>query len=68
LIKARSADYSGNLRYSLTSRNFNPLMAMAAEIVIAEPDEIVPVGCIEPDAVVTPHVLVDLLIAKGATI
>ena len=68
LIRARSADYSGNLRYSLTSRNFNPLMAMAADFVIAEPDEIVPIGCIEPDAVVTPHVLVDLLVAKGATL
>lgn len=66
LISARSADYSGNLRYSLTSRNFNPLMALAADFVIAEPDEIVPIGCIEPDAVVTPHVLVDLIIAKGA--
>lgn len=66
LIAARSADYSGNLRYSLTSRNFNPLMALAAEFVIAEPDEIVPIGCIEPDAVVTPHVLVDLIVVKGA--
>ncbi len=66
LIAARSADYSGNLRYSLTSRNFNPLMALAAELVIAEPDEIVPIGCIEPDSVVTPHVLVDLIVVKGA--
>lgn len=66
LISARSADYSGNLRYSLTSRNFNPLMALAAELVIAEPNEIVPIGCIEPDAVVTPHVLVDVIVAKGA--
>lgn len=65
LISAHSADYSGNLRYSLTSRNFNPLMALAAGFVIAEPDEIVPIGCIEPDAVVTPHVLVDLIIVKG---
>jgi acetate CoA/acetoacetate CoA-transferase alpha subunit len=44
LVAARSADYSGNLVYSLTARNFNPLMAMAAATVIAEPNEIVPLG------------------------
>ncbi len=66
LIAARTSDYSGNLRYLLTSRNFNPLMALAADLVIAEPDEIVPIGCIEPDAVATPHVLVDMIVVKGA--
>ncbi|MEX2648305.1 MAG: 3-oxoacid CoA-transferase subunit A [Alphaproteobacteria bacterium] len=64
LIAARSADYNGNLAYALTARNFNPLMAMAAELVIAEPDEIVPVGVIPPDAVHTPGVLVDHLISR----
>ena len=64
LIAARSADYSGNLAYALTARNFNPLMAMAATLVIAEPDEIVPVGVIPPDSVHTPGVLVDHLISR----
>ncbi len=62
LIGCHRADYSGNLDYSLTARNFNPLMAMAAGLVIAEPDAVVPVGVIPPDAVVTPHVLVDLFV------
>ncbi len=62
LIGCHRADYNGNLDYSLTARNFNPLMAMAAGLVIAEPDAVVPVGVIPPDAVVTPHVLVDLFV------
>jgi len=64
LINARRADYLGNLEYALTSRNFNPLMAMAAATVIAEADDVVPVGVIPPDAVVTPHVLIHYLIGK----
>jgi acetate CoA/acetoacetate CoA-transferase alpha subunit len=64
LIGARHADYRGNLDYALTARNFNPIMAMAAKTVIAEPNEIVPVGVLPPDVVVTPHVLVDYLIER----
>jgi len=64
LIKAKRADYYGNLEYALTARNFNPLMAMAAATVIAEAEDIVPVGVIPPDSVVTPNVLVDCLVAK----
>ena len=64
LINAKRADYYGNLEYSLTARNFNPAMAMAAATVIAEAEDIVPVGVISPDAVGTPHVLVDHLIGK----
>ena len=64
LIAARSADYMGNLVYSLTARNFNPVMAMAADLVIAEPDEIVPVGVLPPDSIHTPGVLVDHLIRR----
>jgi acetate CoA/acetoacetate CoA-transferase alpha subunit len=63
-IQARQADYLGNLAYALTARNFNPLMAMAAEVVMAEARDIVPVGVIPPDAVMTPAVLVDHLILK----
>ncbi len=65
LIAAQRADYQGNLDYSLTARNFNPVMAMAAATVIAEADEIVPIGVIPPDHVITPHVLVDFLIERG---
>jgi acetate CoA/acetoacetate CoA-transferase alpha subunit len=64
LIGARRADYLGNLDYFLTARNFNPVMAMAADTVIAESLEIVPIGVIAPDEVVTPHVLVDYLIER----
>ena len=65
LIGCHRADYMGNLDYSLTERNFNPIMAMAGDTVIAEPTHVVPVGSIAPDHVVTPHVVVDLFIARG---
>ncbi|CTQ31878.1 3-oxoacid CoA-transferase subunit A [Jannaschia rubra] len=68
LIAARSADHMGNLVYSLTARNFNPVMAMAAALVIAEPNEIVPVGVLPPDAIHTPGVLVDHLVRRGERI
>lgn len=64
LVGAKHADYFGNLDYAMTARNFNPLIAMAATTVFAEADEIVPVGSIAPDHVVTPSVVVDYLIAK----
>lgn len=64
LINARRADHIGNLTYAMTARNFNPVMAMAADVVIAEPQEVVPVGVIAPDDVMTPAVLVDHLIAR----
>jgi len=64
LIGAHRADHIGNLEYALTSRNFNPIMAMAAATVIAEAAEIVPVGVIPPDDVVTPGVLVDHLVER----
>jgi acetate CoA/acetoacetate CoA-transferase alpha subunit len=65
LIAARRADYHGNLDYALTARNVNPLMAMAATLTIAEAEDIVPVGSIPPDAVVTPGMVVSLLVSKG---
>ena len=64
LIAAHRADHIGNLEYALTSRNFNPIMAMAAATVIAEAAEIVPVGVIPPDDVITPAVLVDHLLER----
>ena len=54
LINAFLADYFGNLYYALTARNFNPVMAMAADTTIVTADNIVPVGVISPDHIVTP--------------
>jgi acetate CoA/acetoacetate CoA-transferase alpha subunit len=64
LVHAFLADYLGNLSYALTARNFNPVMAMAADTVIVTAEHIVPVGVIAPDHVVTPAPLVDYLIAN----
>ena len=64
LIGADRSDYRGNLDYSLTARNFNPLMAMAGKIVIAEPKVIVPMGVIPPDMVATPFVCVDHIVER----
>jgi acetate CoA/acetoacetate CoA-transferase alpha subunit len=63
--KAFLADYAGNLSYALTARNFNPVMAMAADTVIVTAEHIVPVGVIAPDHVMTPGPLVDYLVANG---
>ena len=62
LVYAAKADELGNLWYRRTARNFNPLMATAAQIMIAEAGEIVHVGELEPEAVVTPHLYVDYLV------
>jgi acetate CoA/acetoacetate CoA-transferase alpha subunit len=65
LVQAFLADYDGNLSYALTARNFNPVIAMAADTVIVWADNIVPVGVIAPDHVVTPAPLVDFLVAHA---
>jgi acetate CoA/acetoacetate CoA-transferase alpha subunit len=65
LVHAFLADYLGNLSYALTARNFNPIMAMAADTVIVTAEHIVPVGVIAPDHVVTPAPLVDYLITNA---
>lgn len=62
LLKAHKADEAGNLVYRFSTRNFNPLMAMAAKLVIAEVDEIVPVGSLDPDQIHTPAIFVDKLV------
>ena len=65
-IKAQKADALGNLTYRLAARNFNPIMAMAAKTTIAEVEELVPVGSIEPEHVVTPAIFVHRIVqAKG---
>lgn len=62
LIRAHRADRLGNLVYYKTARNFNPLMAAAAKYVIAEVDEIVEVGDLDPESIVTPHLYVDAIV------
>jgi len=61
LIKGHKADELGNLTYYKTGRNFNPLMAMAATLTIAEVDEIVPTGSLDPEVIVTPHMFVHII-------
>jgi acetate CoA/acetoacetate CoA-transferase alpha subunit len=63
LVGAFLADYLGNLTYALTARNFNPIIATAADLVIVEAENIVPTGVIAPDHVVTPAPLVDYVVA-----
>jgi len=64
LIYAARADALGNLWYRKTAQNFNPAMATAATLTIAEVGEIVPIGAIEPEAIHTPHLYVDLMVAS----
>lgn len=61
-IKAFKADELGNLIYSNTARNFNPVMATAADMVIAEVDEVVEEGALDPECIVTPHIYVDKIV------
>ena len=61
IVKARAADEAGNLVYDKTARNFNPLVAMAADWVIAEVDELLPLGSLDPEAVITPGVMISAL-------
>lgn len=62
LVKAYKADESGNLVFRRSARNFNPLIAMAAETVIVEAENIVPVGQIDPDDVMLPRLFVDYIV------
>ncbi|MBQ9424262.1 MAG: CoA transferase subunit A [Pyramidobacter sp.] len=64
LIHADKADELGNLVYHTTARNFNPAMATAAKLVIAEVNEIVPAGTLDPESIVTPHMYVDVIVLK----
>lgn len=58
IVKAWKGDTMGNLVYRATARNFNPLMAMAGKITIAEVEELVPAGALDPDAIHTPGIYV----------
>lgn len=62
LVRAHKADTMGNLIFTKTMRNFNPAMATAAKYVIAEVDEVVEVGELDPDEIIVPHMFVDAVI------
>ena len=62
ILKAKRADRAGNLVYERAARNFNPIIALAADLVIADVDEIVEIGDIDPDLVMTPAALVDKIV------
>lgn len=63
-IKAKKADRWGNLVYNKSGRNFNPAMAMAGKITIAEVDEIVEVGELDPETIVTPGIFVQRVVKR----
>ena len=67
LVRAYKADRMGNLIYKGTNQNFNPAMATAAEIVIAEVDSVVDVGELDPNVIVTQGILVDMIVVKGGS-
>jgi 3-oxoadipate CoA-transferase alpha subunit len=65
LVSALRADRLGNLTYRKTARNFGPVMAAAARTTIVQVDEVVPLGALDPEIVVTPGIFVDRVIAVG---
>ena len=64
IVHAARADAAGNLVYHRCGRNFNPMMAMAADLVIAEAEEVVEVGQLDPDEIMTPGVCVDMVVKE----
>tara|TARA_B100000959_G_scaffold213924_1_gene225146 strand:+ start:144 stop:851 length:708 start_codon:yes stop_codon:yes gene_type:complete len=62
LVKAWKADEAGNLIYRKTARNFNPMVAMAGKVTVAEVEEIVPVGTFDPDQIHTPSIYVNRIV------
>ena len=66
LITAHRADTLGNLVYRKTARNFGPVMATAATTTIVQVSEVVPVGTLDPEAVVTPAIFVDRIVKVEA--
>lgn len=67
-IRAWKADTAGNLIYRMTEQNFNTAMAMAADVVIAEVEHIVPVGELDPNAIHTPGCYIDYLVEAHTTL
>ena len=68
LIKAHRGDRLGNLVYRKTARNFGPMMASAASVAIAQVSQVVEVGSIDPEAVVTPGIFVNRLVETGGAL
>ncbi len=66
LVKALKGDRWGNLVYRKTARNFGPVMAMAAKVTVAEVDEVVPLGALDPEAIVTPGLFVTRVVRVDA--
>lgn len=64
-IRARKADRLGNLIYDKSARNFNPLMAAAAKVTIAEVDEVVEAGELSPEEIITPFLYIDFIVNRG---
>jgi 3-oxoacid CoA-transferase subunit A len=62
LVKAWKADTSGNLVFRKTARNFNPMVAMCGKACVAEVEEIVPAGALDPDQIHTPGIFVDRVV------
>ncbi|QPR27486.1 acetate CoA-transferase subunit alpha [Edwardsiella hoshinae] len=63
LIQAYQADTLGNLCYQLSARNFNPLIALAAEVTMVEPEQLVNAGELDPDLIVTPGAVIDYILS-----
>jgi len=62
IIKAWKGDAEGNLIFKATARNFSPMMAMAGKVTVAEVDEIVPVGSLDPNFIHTPGIFVQRIV------
>jgi 3-oxoadipate CoA-transferase, alpha subunit len=69
-IKAERGDRWGNLTYRMTARNFGPVMAMAAKVTVATVHEVVPLGALDPETIVTPGIFVQRVVpvARSATV
>jgi 3-oxoacid CoA-transferase subunit A len=67
VIHAWKADPEGNLVYRKTARNFNPIMATAAEVTVVEVEELVEQGTLDPDCIVTPGIFVDRIVKVDGT-
>src|SRR6185312_3659280 len=65
LVKALKADRWGNLVYRKSARNFNPVMAMAADVTVVQVKEVVPLGALDPEIIVTPSIFVDRIVEVG---
>ena len=67
IVKAWKGDTAGNLVYRKTARNFNPMMATAAKVTVAEVEQLVPAGELDPDHIHTPGIFVDRIVEGGTS-